>query len=163
MSVRSDAPARVESAAEGDLDALVALERLCASHPWTRAHFAAALAQPTTRVFVARADDGAPAALCVVAHAADEVEVHDVAVHPAARRRGLGRRLLEHALGAAARAGARTAFLEVRAANAAARALYAALGFVCVGERPGYYRDPDENAVIMRLDLRNLEFSGGAC
>jgi ribosomal protein S18 acetylase RimI-like enzyme len=41
-------------------------------------------------------------------------------------------------------------FLEVRASNAAARALYASAGFVAVGRRARYYRDPDEDAVVMR-------------
>lgn len=160
-------PLSLETAGAADLDALVALERACATHPWTRAHFSDALQSPTTRVLVlragARSGERELVALCVVARAADEVEIHDVAVHPDARRCGLARRLLGHALAEAARGGAQAAFLEVRASNLAARTLYGGLGFREVGRRRGYYRAPDEDALVFRLDLRNLEFSGGAC
>jgi ribosomal-protein-alanine N-acetyltransferase len=165
--VSGDAPAKPspETAGAHDLDALVALERACASHPWTRAHFDAALRSPGTRVTVLRGAAGEPAlvALCVVARAADEVEIHDVAVHPVARRRGFARRLLTQALAEAARAGARTAFLDVRASNRAARALYAGLGFAPAGRRRGYYRAPEEDALVLRLELRSLEFTQAAC
>lgn len=157
----------LETAGAADLDALVALERACATHPWTRAHFADALQSPTTRVLVlrasARSGERGLVALCVVARAADEVEIHDLAVHPGARRRGLARRLLGHALAEAERAGALAAFLEVRASNLPARSLYSGLGFLEVGRRRGYYRAPDEDALVFRRHLRNLEFSGGAC
>jgi ribosomal-protein-alanine N-acetyltransferase len=157
----SAGPPRVEVARADDLDALLALEEAGASHPWTRAHFTAALADAATRVLVVRdAEGGGLLALGVFQRAADEVEIHDVAVAPRARRRGLARALLGQALGEAARAGARAAFLEVRASNHAARALYARLGFVEAGRRRGYYREPDEDALLLRL---NLEFAGGKC
>lgn len=169
MRQSAAAPPTIETAGAADLDALVALERACATHPWTRAHFAEALQSPATRVLVLRGHgpagepEGGLLALCVVARAADEVEIHDVEVHPAARRRGLARRLLERALAEAAQEGARVAWLEVRAGNLGAQALYAGLGFIESGRRAAYYRDPDEDALVLRRELRNLEFSGGAC
>jgi ribosomal-protein-alanine N-acetyltransferase len=149
----SEAPP-FECAGPSDRDALLALEQRSAAHPWTSAHFDAALADEGTRVFVLRAPGaGGISAFCVLARAADEVEVHDVAVAPEARRRGLARALLAHALRDAARSGARVAFLEVRASNVAARALYACLGFVETGRRRAYYREPEEDALLLRLDL----------
>jgi [ribosomal protein S18]-alanine N-acetyltransferase len=71
--------------------------------------------------------------------AADEAEILTLAVAPAARRQGIGRRLLAAAMQAAAQRGATALHLEVAAANAAALALYQAAGFRPVGRRPRYY------------------------
>jgi [ribosomal protein S18]-alanine N-acetyltransferase len=84
--------------------------------------------------------------------AADEAEILTIAVEPSARGKGVGRALLAENLRQAARAGARTMFLEVDQDNAPALALYDRLGFVKVGERAGYYRRKDgqrATAVIM--------------
>jgi ribosomal-protein-alanine N-acetyltransferase len=82
--------------------------------------------------------------------AADEAEVLTLAVAPPARRLGLGARLLDVALTAAAARGARTAFLEVSIANAAAYGLYARAGFTPTGRRPRYYADGTDALVLRR-------------
>jgi len=81
--------------------------------------------------------------------AADEAEILTLAVDPGRRRLGLGRRLLEQAMRTARERGAACMLLEVGEANAAARALYAGLGFVEVGRRRRYYRDGSD-ALILR-------------
>jgi ribosomal-protein-alanine N-acetyltransferase len=80
-----------------------------------------------------------------------EAEVLNLSVHPHARRRGLGRALLRDQLRTAAASGAQEVYLEVRAGNRAARALYEAEGFHRVGWREAYYRTPQgpEDAIIM--------------
>ncbi|UFN48019.1 GNAT family N-acetyltransferase [Roseomonas sp. OT10] len=83
---------------------------------------------------------------------ADEAEVLTLAVHPAARRRGLGGALVAAAAAEAARRGAAALFLEVSEANAPARALYAALGCGEVGRRRRYYADGSD-ALVLRLPL----------
>ncbi|MDJ0386875.1 GNAT family N-acetyltransferase [Roseomonas sp. E05] len=80
--------------------------------------------------------------------AADEAEVLTLAVIPAARRQGVGRALLEAARGVAEAAGAGQMFLEVSAANPAARALYAAAGCTEVGRRRHYYPDGSDALVL---------------
>jgi ribosomal-protein-alanine N-acetyltransferase len=75
--------------------------------------------------------------------ASGEFEILNLAVARAARRRGVGQALLDAAL----RPG--RWFLEVRASNAAARAFYRQAGFGELGERVRYYRDPEENAVVL--------------
>jgi ribosomal-protein-alanine N-acetyltransferase len=84
--------------------------------------------------------------------AADEAEILTLAVDPAARRRGVGRALLGAALAVAADSGATGCFLEVSAANAPARALYAGAGFRQAGVRRNYYSD-NSDALVLRLDL----------
>jgi ribosomal-protein-alanine N-acetyltransferase len=106
------------------------------------------------KVWIARAaPEGVPLGLALTWRAADEVHLLDLAVDPDARRRGIGRALLEAVLVDARTSGAALALLEVRAQNAQALALYAALGFVQTGVRRAYYSDNGEDAVVMRLDL----------
>jgi [ribosomal protein S18]-alanine N-acetyltransferase len=149
----------VEAAGESDLDALVALERLCFSHPWTTRNFADAMADPPrSRVVVLRVHpagdlDRGVAAYCVYDVAAGELQVHNLAVHPAARRSGMGRLLMRVVLEGAARRGARTALLEVRRSNDAARRLYDSLGFHALAVRSRYYSHPVEDAVVMERAL----------
>lgn len=83
---------------------------------------------------------------------ADEAEVVTLAVVPAARRQGEGRRLLAAAMAAAARAGAAAMLLEVSAGNPAALALYTGAGFVEAGRRRHYYADGTD-ALVMRSPL----------
>lgn len=80
-------------------------------------------------------------------------ELELLVVRPAWRRKGLGRVLSEAWLNWAARVGATEALLEVRASNAPAQALYQQLGFRAEGKRRAYYRDPEEDGLLMRKDL----------
>ncbi len=103
----------------------------------------------------AGADKGRePLAFVLVWYLADEVEVQTVATAPRGRRRGLGRALVEQALGAARERGCVRALLEVRAGNEAARGLYRSLGFQEDGVRRRYYSDPVEDAVLMSRPLQ---------
>lgn len=88
---------------------------------------------------------------------ADEVEILNLAVAAACRRRGIARSLIEETLNRACARGARQCWLEVRASNQAARVFYQALGFEEHSRRPGYYRNPIEDALIYR---RRVEASG---
>lgn len=83
---------------------------------------------------------------------ADELEIVDVAVAAAARLQGHGLRLLEKLLARGRERGARAAFLEVRASNAPAQALYRSSGFEKDGERSRYYAD-GEDAWLFRCCL----------
>jgi [ribosomal protein S18]-alanine N-acetyltransferase len=82
-----------------------------------------------------------------------EWEIENIVVAAPARRRGLGTGLLVELLCLARLRGAKAIFLEVRGSNRAARGLYEKSGFTVVGDRKGYYKNPDENAVVYRLDL----------
>jgi ribosomal-protein-alanine N-acetyltransferase len=82
----------------------------------------------------------------------DEAHISTLAVRPDWRGRGVGRLLLRCGLTLAADCGARLATLEVRRSNEAAIQLYREFGFAVVGRRPRYYRDNDEDALLMTLD-----------
>ena len=148
----------LENAAPDDLAALASLEARCHSHPWPEAHFRQAIGDERTLLLVLRearrrdeAGRGILAFLCLQT-VADEAHVHDLAVEPGRRRRGLGRRLLRLGLDLAWRRGAETAFLEVRRSNEAALALYTAEGFEALAVRRDYYANPREDALVLRRE-----------
>lgn len=147
-----------------DLPAIMALER--ASFPtdaWSEQMMAAELASPHGRYLV----DVEAGALVgyggvrVVAGSADS-DIQTIALAASARGRGLGRALLRDLLAIARDRGARETFLEVRADNPIAQALYTSEGFREIGRRPRYYQPDDVDAVIMRLDLVAWTASGSA-
>ncbi len=84
---------------------------------------------------------------------ADEIEILNLAVEAAHRRRGVASRLLEAALAFARVSGAKTAFLEVRSSNTGAIAFYEGHGFAPAGRRPRYYSDPPEDALVLSRKL----------
>ena len=84
-------------------------------------------------------------------------ELDAIAVVDRARRRGLGRTLMLALLNEARGRGATEVFLEVRADNPGARALYESLGFAEIAVRPKYYQPDGVDAVIMRLALPEPE------
>lgn len=113
----------------------------------TQERFSAALQDAAQQLWVVAGPDGLAAAVHFL-FVADELEVVDVWVDRAHRRRGLAARLLRAASAAAHARGARVALLDVRRGNAAARALYASLGFSAVGVRRSYYRPHPADALV---------------
>ena len=89
----------------------------------------------------------------VARHLAPEWELDNIVVAPAARRNGLGQRLLNALLSAARAANSDSVFLEVRESNAGARTLYEKAGFEQTGRRKSYYSDPVEDAILYRLTV----------
>lgn len=114
---------------------------------WNAAIMAAQLSLPGAFALV-DVDGG----MILARHVADEAEILTLAVAPEARRRGLGRALVDQAARVAARHGAARLLLEVSAANQAARALYEAAGFTQAGLRRRYYPDGSD-ALILALTL----------
>jgi [ribosomal protein S18]-alanine N-acetyltransferase len=95
--------------------------------------------------------DGCVAGILVGRVAADEFEILNLAVGKTCRRRGIGTRLVGAALESARAAGARRAYLEVRASNEGGIAFYTRMGFRVCGRRPNYYSNPAEDAVLLAL------------
>ena len=139
--------------APGDLDEVAALEAACFTNPWTREMLERDVQTDVTRVYVLRDEAGAVVAFCTCWVVLDELHVNTVAVDPGRRRAGLGTKLMNEVINEAVQAGARRATLEVRATNVPARELYAALGFTEAGRRPGYYTQPDDDAIVLWKEL----------
>ncbi|HKR01375.1 MAG TPA: ribosomal protein S18-alanine N-acetyltransferase [Pyrinomonadaceae bacterium] len=146
---------------EHDLLEVVEIEESCGLSRWGWEAYHAELAQERRSVMlVARRHYSSDAqgqrvsGFIASRLVADELHVNNVAVRPESRRLGIARRLLETALAEGARMGAVTAFLEVRAGNASAQALYERCGFKVTGRRPGYYTQPLEDALVMSLAIR---------
>lgn len=102
-----------------------------------------------TRAWVACVAAGDPLGYLLGWWVVDELEVLALGVLPAARRKGVARALLEHALAVTRAAGGRRVTLEVGRSNAAARRLYEAAGFSVFNVRPGYYAATGEDALEM--------------
>lgn len=141
---------------EADLPSVLELEGLAYRQPWTEENFRGEFRRRISYCLgvkaPAAAGPGAVLAHCFFWMVGPEIHLLNVAVRPEYRRRGLARRLLGAMLALGRRAGAEAVFLEVRAANEPAQALYRSLGFVAVGRRPDYYED-GEDAVLMNLTL----------
>ena len=133
-----------------DVPFVAALEKLCFSDPWSVSSIASELDNPLS-LWLVWEEDGAAAAYLGVQRVPPQADVMNVAVSPALRRRGIARALfaeLERRLPEIDEL-----FLEVRASNSGAIALYRTLGFEQVGRRPNYYLDPREDALILRKEL----------
>ncbi len=133
-----------------DVPSVAALEKLCFSDPWSVSSIASELDNPLS-LWLVWEEDGAAAAYLGVQRVPPQADVMNVAVSPALRRRGIARALfaeLERCLPEIDEL-----FLEVRASNSGAIALYRTLGFEQVGRRPNYYLDPREDALILRKEL----------
>jgi ribosomal-protein-alanine N-acetyltransferase len=145
----------LEAASEEDAWALARLEERSFSHPWSVGDFLRAVRGAGTAVVLRdprRASEAARGirAYSVFQTVVEEMEIHNLVVHPDHRRQGLGRLTLGLVLGLGARRGAQEAHLEVRAGNAAALALYLSRGFALAGVRRDYYSRPREDALLLR-------------
>ena len=147
-----DAPYRIRSAVPADAAALVRIERRAFSDPWSEASFREALTSPWTFGLVAETGRGT-AGYLIGREIGGTGEVLNLAVAPELRRRGIGGALLDAGLAAFRRRKVDEVFLEVRESNVSAQALYLGHGFRPVGQRAAYYRNPREDALVLRLAM----------
>jgi [ribosomal protein S18]-alanine N-acetyltransferase len=140
-----------------DVPAVVKLDRISFNLPWPERSFRYELTDnPASRCWVADID-GKVVAMIVVWLIVDEAHVANIATHPDYRRQGIGKRLLAHALRHIMQDGARSSFLEVRESNLAAQEMYRKFGYEATGRRRRYYRDNDEDAILMNLESLDSE------
>lgn len=141
------------------LDAVMAIENAAYAVPWTRGNFIDSLASGCTALCLF---DARPTMIgyLVAMRGAAEVHLLNLTVAPLAQRQGHACHMLEHLVSASNDGVSEQVWLEVRASNARARALYRRFGFAEVGLRKGYYPAPPgspsgarEDAVAMSLAL----------
>ncbi|MBK5968077.1 ribosomal-protein-alanine N-acetyltransferase [Thiorhodovibrio winogradskyi] len=138
-----------------DLTAVLAVERAAYHSPWSQGifqdslkagHYCMVLEQPVSCELIGHG---------VIMLVVDECHLLNLCIHPSHQRQGLGRLLLRRLLAIARQRQAASAFLEVRASNRAALALYQAEGFNEIGLRRGYYPAAKgrEDAIVMGCAL----------
>ena len=130
---------------------VAALEKVCFSAPWSEKSVASELENPLSLWLVAM--DGETVAGYIGSQTVlGETDMMNVAVAPAYRRQGAAQGLILALIEALKARGSHCLTLEVRDSNAPARALYEKLGFLEVGRRKNYYRNPREDGLILRKE-----------
>ncbi|HKJ57366.1 MAG TPA: ribosomal protein S18-alanine N-acetyltransferase [Nitriliruptoraceae bacterium] len=143
----------VRPAMPADHDPIVAGLDLSAS---TSRLLAKDLAGALPRHCLVAEDGGEIVGFAMTTRQPDEVHLLDIAVAASRRRQGVARHLLARLAAMAMADGATAMTLEVRTSNRPARSLYARVGFVDHGVRPGYYRDGEDAAILWHDDLAGL-------
>lgn len=131
---------------------ILEIERLSFSTPWSEASFYNETYNPNSLSYTAELESNVVGYICV-RHIADEAHILNLAVRPDMRRQGIARALVLKALEELSETQCKTVYLEVRASNYQARALYESFGFKVVGIRKSYYEFPKEDAVVMAFSL----------
>lgn len=130
------------------LDEIYAIEQACFADPWSKKSISDALESDAITVYTASID-GCLVGFMIVMIIYDDAEILDVAVAESARRCGVASELFNHVLSDMMSANIARVFLEVRESNTPATELYNKFGFIPIGRRKKYYRDPAEDAVLM--------------
>ncbi len=140
-----------------DIPAVIELDQISFSLPWPERSFRFEVSEnPASRCWVAEVD-ARVAGMVVAWLFVEEIHIATIATLPNYRRQGVARKLLAHTLNCAIKEGARSSFLEVRESNAFAQDLYHKFGYVEVGRRKRYYKDNDEDAILMNLESLNAD------
>ena len=135
-----------------DLEAVLALEQQAFSHPWTRALYVDALTSyECWMMFVGNQHVGHG----VISQIVDEAHLLNIAIAVEQQGKGLGLQLLEYLMQRASQRGCGECFLEVRASNLSAYALYERFGFNEIGRRRNYYPTAEghQDALVMACTL----------
>ena len=130
------------------------LETLCFRDPWSERSIAGELDNPLSTWLVC-ADGDAVLGYVGSQTVMGETDMMNVAVHPDARGQGIATRLILALVEDLKKQGRHCLTLEVRASNQNAISLYQKLGFLQIGRRPNYYRNPKEDALILRKEWEN--------
>jgi ribosomal-protein-alanine N-acetyltransferase len=136
---------------ESHVSAVAELEKLCFSDPWSENSVASELKNKLALWLVAE-EEGRVSGYIGSQTCGDESDVMNVAVHPDFRRRGIAEALVNRLVEELKAIDSHSLTLEVRASNVPAISLYEKLGFSEVGRRKNYYRNPREDALIMRKE-----------
>lgn len=150
----------IREATPADIPNIVMLaEQAETAAHWSAREYDALFAEGTPKRLALVADPFggmAIVAFAMVLCATEDWEIENVVVQPEWRRRGIASELLRELLARARQASAAAVLLEVRESNIAAQQLYARLGFSECGRRRGYYSDPVEDALLLRLEIKEV-------
>ena len=142
---------RYEKMEQSHVPQIAALETVCFSDPWSENSIAGELDNRLSLWLVAL--DGEKVVGYVGSQTVlGETDMMNIAIDPDYRRQGIARQLIEKLIEVLKGRGSHSLMLEVRAGNAPAIALYESMGFTVAGKRPNYYRNPKEDAWILRKE-----------
>jgi len=146
-------PWRVRAATATDLPAIIALEVEGFGRPWTEAMYVEELARGSSWLDLAISESGEVVAFVCAWRILDACHLLRIATRRSLQNSGIARTLVRHLI-ASARVGSCSRIeLEVASRNTSALALYRGLDFEVVGRRPGYYKEPVDDAILMNLQL----------
>ncbi len=144
----------IRLAVADDIATVAAIEAACFATPWSADTFAEELLRSVARLWVAESGEAIVGYVCAWI-VEDEAHLHRLGVRAGARGHGVGTALVEIVLAEARARGCAHVDLEVARANAGARRLYARTGFTELAVRAAYYRDPVDDALVLRRRLRD--------
>ena len=142
---------RLEKMTAAHVSQVAELEKICFSDPWSEKSIEAELSCGLSLWRVALEEDkvvGYVGSQTVI----DQTDMMNIAVHPQYRRQGIAEKLIAALVDGLKAKGSHGLMLEVRASNLPAISLYEKLGFTQVGRRPNYYRNPNEDALILKKE-----------
>lgn len=133
------------------LEDVLEVEKLSFMTPWSREDFEQEIGRNRCALYKVLIEEGRVAAYGGMWLVADEAHITNIAVHPDFRKRGFGDKILKNMIGTAADKGIKSMTLEVRKSNFQALGLYEKNGFQVTAVRKKYYKDTNEDALIMWL------------
>lgn len=149
----------IEPMALHHMAAVVAIEASSSPSPWTEGLFRGEFEVPAaSRTWLVALRGDQVIGFAGAMYVDDEAHIMNIAVDPALRRQGAGRRLLAALVAEATRRGARHLTLEVRTSNTAARHLYQQFGLAPAGMRRRYYPDGEDAMVLWVHDIDGADY-----
>ena len=138
------------------LQKILEIEELSFQSPWSVRALKSEIENPVSHLWAVITGKATSGYICFWMFDR-EIQLMNMAVHPHARGRGLGHYLLKKMIEAGISKGMRQIWLEVRPSNVVAKGLYQSLGFKEAYRRPGYYPDNREDAIVMSLNLSEID------
>ena len=136
---------------EAHIGQIAELEKICFNDPWSENSIASELNNRLSCWLVA-IEDGKVIGYLGSQTVLGETDMMNIAVHPDYRKNGIASNLIGELISTLMEQGSHSLMLEVRESNEPAKSLYLKLGFEVVGVRKNYYRNPKENALILRKE-----------
>lgn len=137
---------------ETHIQSIADLEKICFPDPWSANSISSELVNPLS-IWLVAVESGKVCGYVGSQSVLDSADMMNIAVHPDYRNRGVGFALIERLIDHLKERNVISLCLEVRVSNESAIGLYTKMGFNVVGKRPGYYRNPREDAYIMRKEF----------
>lgn len=146
---------RVRDLRAGDIDAVLGIQHhSVTASTWNRQQYLELTQRLTDRRYaLVIEEEGAVGGFIIGSKIGNEWEIENIAVKADARRRGLGSHLVGEFINLAKLLGGKAIFLEVRESNRAAKALYEKWAFTEEGRRKSYYKDPEEDALVLKFSF----------